>query len=163
MNSLKARRGFTLIELLIYIVVCSIAMTGILALYQNTAAKSSNALLGQRALEAARAELERMEALPAQRAMETAGAQSADSLSDWAGGAARAASPPKDALGRPFPGLEGHRLETLVRPAPELAPAGEAFRIDVSVIGPEGRQTLTGYAFRRGAPKLGQALARGAP
>lgn len=178
----KSQGGFTLVELVVYIVVCSLAMTGVLALYQNAAAKSANALAAQRSLEAARALMEEIEALPlseCERPEALGACAGADSLEPRAGrerGSERSpfataadyngywASPPRDLSGAPFPGLEGYRIEARLTPmAVGLAPASDAARIDVIVTGPSGRQTLTGYRLRRAPPKIKAALTQEAP
>lgn len=60
----RSQRGLTLVELIMFIVIVSIALTGILLVTNQTSAHSADTLLRKQALAAAESLLEEIEARP---------------------------------------------------------------------------------------------------
>lgn len=165
--------GFTLIELVVYIVVCSMAMTGVLALFQAASAKSADAIAAERSIEAARSLLEEIEALPLTECERAGAPEGCSAPPPWSPAPGRergsktapfatvadysgyAASAPSALGGEPYPGLDGRGVRVRVTPtAAGLAPASDAAKIEVIISGPAGSYTLTGYRLRRSLSPL---------
>lgn len=170
----RLQKGFTLIELIVYIVVSAAALSGVLLVFQQATAKSSEAIVAKQALESAQALLEEIELMPytwcdptdpgAPNASSAAGCSTPQGLSPAPGksrGSASSpfenvgdyggysASPPVDISGAALPGLANYRISvSLSNVAAGPAPSSDAIRVDVTVTGPSGAQTLTGYRLR---------------
>lgn len=166
--------GFTFVEIVIYILVVSIGMIGILAIFQVAGKNSSETMARKQEMEAAEALLEEIELMPftwcepndpaAQTAQSTADCSIAQGLAptpgqsrgdalnpynhvgDYAG---YAASPPTDILGQTLPGLAGYSYSVSITPISVGGiPSSDLLRIDVSVSGSAGSMTATGYKAR---------------
>lgn len=170
----RSFQGFTLIEMTIFIVVVSIALTGVLALYQQASARSGDAIVAKQALEAGYALLEEIQSMPftycdvsdpaAAEAVSSAACSVPQGLSPRAGKARGSLTAPFDNVGDyggysqtgvtdinglAAPGLEAYSISVaLTQPALSGVPAQSVIRIDVTVAGPYGQQLMTGYRIR---------------
>lgn len=167
-------KGFTFIELIIFIVVSSIALVGVLAMYQQATARSGDAIASRQAAEAASALLEEIQAMPftycdpsdpaAASAASPADCAMSQGLSPRAGKSRGSLTAPfnnvgdyggysqtgiTDINGSAAPGLGAYKIAVaLSQPAFPGVPAGAAIRIDITVSGPYATQTITGYRLR---------------
>lgn len=169
----RSKLGFTLLEVIAFVVVSSVALGGVLGLYQQAVFKSSEVIVSKQALEAAQALLEEVQAMPwtycdpNDPAVSTANSSADCSIPQGltpAAGKTRGGSnpfanvgdyggyqeaPPTDIAGNTMPALSGYRITVSLTPvALGDVPSAEALRIDVSVSGPSGSQLLTGYKTR---------------
>lgn len=170
----KANGGFTFVELVIFIVVSSIALVGVLSMYQQATARSSDAIASRQSAEAAYALLEEIEAMPftycdpsdpaAGAAASPADCSMPQGLSPGAGKSRGSLTAPfnnvgdyggysqtgiTDINGNPAPGLGAYSIAvSLSQPALPGVSADAAVRIDILVTGPYGSQTITGYRLR---------------
>lgn len=166
--------GFTFVELVIFIVVSSIALVGVLALYQQATARAADALVSRQAREAAHELLEEIQAMPytfcvtsdpaAPTAASTAGCATAQGLTPVGGKTRGSLTNPftnvgdyggysrvgiVDIGGGALPGLAAYSISVgLSQPALAGVVAGAVIRIDVTITGPYGSYTVTGYRLR---------------
>lgn len=166
--------GFTLIEVVIFLVVSSIALVGVLALYQQAVARSADAIVSKQASTAAYALLEEIQAMPftycdindpaASTATSSAGCSIAQGLIPAAGKARGSLSAPfsnvgdyggyaesgiADINGNAAPGLSKYRMSVaLSNVAVGAAAPADAIRIDITIEGPSGPQVVSGYRIR---------------
>lgn len=169
--------GFTMIELIVYIMVSSIAMTGILLMYQQATARSSQAILAKQALQVANSLLEEIELMPfnycdpadplVRTATSTAGCLFYTQGLTPRSGAGKSRgnvskpfenvgdyggytmSPPVDIAGNVIAGLSDYTISvSLANVAISPVPAAAMIQITVTVTGPLGTQKLVGYRSR---------------
>ena len=174
MVSAKKAAGFSLLELLLYIVVVSVALAGLLSMYQQAVARSADAIASRQALEAGYELLEEIEAMPftycdvsdpaAATAASPAACSVAQGLSPGPGKSRGSLSAPfnnvgdyggysqsgiTDITGRAASGLAGYSMSVaLSQPALPGVPSASVIRIDVTVSGPYSTQVITGYRVR---------------
>ncbi len=174
-------RGFSLIELLVFIAVVGVAVTGVLAVYGQTARASADPVVQKQALAVAESLLEEVLAQPFtycdpdDPAADTATAPGDCAVPEAAGpeaGEARGAALTPfdnvndyagltlttltDLTGVVVPGLAGYSASIDVQSVGTFngLPAGETLRVSVSVVGPGNhRVVLDGYRTRH-APAL---------
>ncbi|MEW5967353.1 MAG: prepilin-type N-terminal cleavage/methylation domain-containing protein [Pseudomonadota bacterium] len=170
-------RGFSLVELLVFIVVVGVAVTGVLAVYSQTARSSADPVVHKQALAIAESLLEEALSKPythcdpddanadtaaspsdcatlpealGPEAGETRGAGLVplDNVNDYHGLALAGIS---DVAGTAVPGLDGYSATVQVAPAGAFngIPAGETLRVTVNVSGPGNLGIrLEGYRTR---------------
>lgn len=175
-------RGLSLVELLVFIAVVGVAVTGVLAVYGQTARTSADPVVRKQALAIAESLLEEVLAqphtycdpddanagtaggpgdcatLPEAMGPEAgevrgAGLTPYDNVNDYDGLALAGIS---DVTGAAVPGLAGYSAAVQVQPAGAFngIPAGETLRITVTVTGPGNHSVvLDGYRTRH-APNL---------
>jgi len=169
----RPQSGFTLVELIVFIVVVSLALTGVMLVINRTVTQAPVALVRTRALEIAQAYLDE---IATRRYDENTGqggvprcdsadpgAQSCSNLLGPESGETRASyddvddynglddSPPKDVAGNPFPGYDGYRVQINVAYAgTEVGLSNDrlAKRVTITITAPDG-QTIP-VAFYRG-------------
>lgn len=171
----RRARGFSFVELVIFLVVSAIALVGVLALYQQAVARSSDVIASKQAMEAGYALLEEIQAMPftycqvgdpnastatsaagcslAPQGLAPAAGKSRGSLSspfanvgDYGGYSATRVA---DINGSPVPGLEAYSvLVTLTPKALAGVPSSSAVLIEIRIAGPYGAQTISGYRLR---------------
>lgn len=167
-------RGFTMIEVIVFLVVSSIALVGVLSLYQQAVSRSGDTIVSRQASEAAYALLEEIQAMPftycdindpaAATASSAAGCSIVQGLSPAPGKARGSLSAPfgnvgdyggyaevgvADVNGSAAPGLGAYGISVaLANVAVGAVPAADAIRIDVVVTGPFGSQVVSGYRIR---------------
>lgn len=170
----RRQKGFTLVELVVFLVVSSIALVGVLILYQQATARAADGIVSRQALEAAYELLEEIQAMPftfcqpsdpaAATAASSAGCASPQGLTPAPGLARGSLTAPfanvgdyggysrvgiVDINGNPAPNLSTRSIAVaLSQPTVAGVPAGGAIRIDITVTGPYGAQTVTGYRLR---------------
>ena len=166
--------GFTFIELVIFMLVSSIALVGVLMLYQVSAAKTGDLVVNKQSQEAALALLEEIESMPftycdlsdplVGTATSSAGCSIPQGLTPATGKSRGSLTNPfnnvgdyggynqtgiTDINGTPVPGLSGYRSSVVLSQAAiGSIPAQDVIKIDVTITGPSGQITLTGYKFR---------------
>lgn len=174
MVRLRHASGFTFVELVIFIVVSSVALVGVLALYQQATAKAADTIVSRQAREAAHELLEEIQSMPftfcvtsdpaASTAGSTAGCNTVQVLSPVAGKSRGSLTNPftnvgdyggysrvgiVDIAGGALPGLSAYTISVaLSQPALTGIPSSELIRIDVAVSGPYGPLTVSGYRLR---------------
>lgn len=169
-------RGFSLVELLVFIAVVGVAVTGVLAVYNQTSRSSADPVVRKQALAIAESLLEEVLAQPYtycdpdDPAVETATAPGDCATPEAMGpeaGEARAAAltpfdnvndyaglvlaPIADVTGTAVPGLDAYSATVQVTPAGAFngIPAGETLFVTVTVTGPGNhRIVLDGYRTR---------------
>lgn len=166
--------GFTFVEMVVFIVVSSTALVGVLALYQQATARSAETIVSRQAMEAAYGLLEEIQAMPytycevsdpvAATATSSAGCSKPQGLTPSAGKSRGSLTAPfnnvgdyggysrtgiADINGNATPGLASYTISVaLSQPALAGVAVGDLIRIDVTVGGPSGAQTVTGYRLR---------------
>ena len=175
-------RGLSLVELLVFIVVVGVAVTGVLAVYGQTARSSADPVVRKQALAVAESLLEEVLAQPYTycdpddaNAATAAGPGDCATLAEDPGpeaGEVRGAglvpfdnvndydglvlAGIRDVTGAAVPGLSGYTAAVQVQPAGAFngIPAGETLRVTVTVTGPGNHSVvLDGYRTRH-APNL---------
>lgn len=170
----RLHRGFTLVELVVFIVVSAIALVGVFAMYGVAMAKSADAIVARQAQEAAYSLLEEIQAMPftycdasdpsAAAATSVAECATPQGLAPASGKSRGSLTAPysnvgdyggysqigiADINGNPVAGLGGYKFSVaLSQAAVSGIASGDAVRIDVTVTGPSGPQTVTGYRMR---------------
>jgi len=139
-------RGFTLIELFIFIVVVSAALAGILSVINTTVKSSADPMVRKQALAVAESMLE--EITLKQYANPVGGYSGTDrtqfdDVSDYQGYTTSVGV--VDALGAAVPELAAYNFAPPIEVAAVTLDALAVKRITVSVTGPQGVVTLTGY------------------
>lgn len=146
--------GISLIELIIFIVIISVALTGILLVMNQVTAHSADPLLRKQALAAAESLLEEIELqdYPAASGAVTAGAVTTANrtsyhiVTEYAG---FATSGVKSLTGAAIAGLENYNVAVAVDSAASplgTIAAGSAVRITVTVVSPQGESiAVDGY------------------
>jgi MSHA pilin protein MshD len=145
-------RGFTLIELIIFIVVVGLAMAGILAVSNTVVKSSADPQVRKQGLAIAQSLLEeillKQYAKPADSTVQgfsVGGARNFyDCVLDYSG--YTTSSGIVDATGNAVGGLNGYNIAPAVTVTNTTLGTVAAYRIDVSVTGPQGDViSLTGY------------------
>ena len=148
------QRGFTLIELVIFIVIVGVGVAGILAVFQQSVARSADPLVRKQMLAVAESLLEEIAqkeyAKPGGSTVAAYGAAgwsraAFDSVTDYQGYTATSIV---DAAGNAVPGLSGYSIAPAVSITTGTLSGGGATQlrtIVVSVSGPQGSVSLTGY------------------
>ena len=169
-----ASAGFTFIELTIFLVVSSVALVGVLLLFQVSSAKSGDLIVYKQAQEAALALLEEVESMPftfcdlsdpaATIALSSSGCSIVQGLAP-AGGKSRGSlvapfnnagdyggyfqNGLTDINGVPVPGLATYSsMVSLSQVSIGGVVAADVIKINISVTGPSGQIIVTGYKFR---------------
>lgn len=146
MNSF-VQRGFTLIELLIFIVIVSVGLAGILSVMNTVVKSSADPMVRKQTIAVAESLLEEIllkdYSNPAGGYTGTIRAQF-DDVGDYAGYSTSAGV--VDVLGAPVAGLSAYNISPPVSVAAttELGSVS-ALKITVSVTGPAGTISLSGY------------------
>ena len=146
MNKRHAR-GFTLIELIIFIVVISVGLTGIMLVVNTVVASSADPLVRKQSVSIAESML--AEILMKDYANPEEGYTGTirslfEDIGDYAGYSTSAGI--ADQSGLPVPGLTSYNFFPPVRVTATADLAGvPAFKVTVSVTGPLGVISLTGY------------------
>ena len=146
MNS-SHQRGFTLIELLIFIVIVSLGLTGILLVMNTVVESSADPMVRKQTVAIAESLLEEIllkdYSNPAGGYSGTSRAQF-DDIGDYAGYST--SSGVVDVLGAPVAGLSAYNISPPVSVAAATDLGGvSALKIRVSVTGPDGTISLSGY------------------
>ena len=168
------QEGFTFIEVVVFIVVTSIALVGVLALYQQATARSADTIVSKQAMEAGYAMLAEIQAMPftycdlsdpvAATATSPSSCSSPQGLTPQSGKARGSLTAPfnnvgdyggysetgiADINGNAVPSLGAYILVvSLSSVAVAGVPSSDSVRIDVTVTGPSGPQTISGYRMR---------------
>ena len=146
MNKRHAR-GFTLIELIIFIVVISVGLTGTMLVLNTVVASSADPLVRKQSVSIAESML--AEILLKNYANPEEGYTGTvrslfDDIGDYAGYSTSAGI--ADQSGQPVPGLTSYNFFPPVRVTATADLAGvPAFKVTISVTGPLGVISLTGY------------------
>jgi MSHA pilin protein MshD len=128
------QRGFTLAEIVVLIVVLSVALVGVLLVFQTTARGSADPQVRKQALAAAEALLDEI-LLASYDPLPGTGARAAfDDVDDYA---AYSTSGIEDIQGVPIPGLGSYGIASITVTATPLNGVAEAKRITVTVAGPQ--------------------------
>ncbi len=136
LNVAHRQSGFTLVELIVFIIVVSLAVTGVVLVINRTVTQAPEALVRTRALEIAQAYLDEIATKRYDENTGQGGVPRCDSTDPGArpcsnvlgpeAGETRAVfddtddyhglddSPPRDASGNPFPGYAGYRVQVSV-------------------------------------------------
>jgi MSHA pilin protein MshD len=166
----RLARGITLVELLVFIVVVSVGLAGVLAVYNTVVRRSADPLVAKQMTAVAEALLEEVQLMPFTFCdPDDANALTANSPADCAGGTPaetrgdnvnpfdnvadyNGLSLPAitDIAGNSVPGLAGYSASINVTPtALGVIPASEALQITVTVTGPGGETfALSGFRTR---------------
>lgn len=153
-----ASRGVSLVEVILFIVIVSVALTGVLGVMNLTTQRSADPLIRKQAIAAAESLLEEIllqnfsptgvatTPTPANRA-----AGNFNDVSDYNGYTSTGIYPVDSAT--PIPGLTGYNVSVSVSgSALDAIPAAEAKLIAVTVTGPDGVSvTLSGYRTNYGS------------
>jgi len=127
-------RGFTLAEIVVLIVVLSVALVGVLLVFQTTVRGSADPQVRKQALAAAEALLDEI-LLASYDPLPGTGARAAfDDVDDYA---AYSTSGIEDIQGVPIPGLASYNVASITVTATPLNGVAEAKRITVTVAGPQ--------------------------
>lgn len=127
-------RGFTLAEIVVLIVVLSVALVGVLLVFQTTARGSADPQVRKQALAAAEALLDEI-LLASYDPLPGTGARAAfDDVDDYA---AYSTSGIEDIQGVPIAGLASYNVASITVTATPLNGVAEAKRITVTVAGPQ--------------------------
>lgn len=152
-------RGFTLIEVIVLVAVVSVALVGVLIVFQTTVRSSADPQVQKQALAVAEALLDEI-LLASYDPVAGAGGTRADfnDVDDYAGYDTGALGV-QDIQGNPVAGLETYRIRVAIAPAAltdtgaVLAPVNEAKRVTVTVTGPGTfGVTLDGYRLKYAPP-----------
>lgn len=174
----RRAQGFTLLELIVFMVVVSVALAGVLAVFNLSAAHSADPQLRSQALAIAESLLEEVERMPfttcdpddpalavasspaactlpekmgPEPGETRTGATRFDNVNDYDGFSMTAPPGIRDITGALVPGLEAYAAHVTVQPAAlDTLPAnGNALRITVTVSGPgQTAVTLEGWRTR---------------
>ncbi len=127
-------RGFTLAEIVVLIVVLSVALVGVLLVFQTTVRGSADPQVRKQALAAAEALLDEI-LLASYDPLPGTGARAAfDDVDDYA---AYSTSGIEDIQGVPIAGLASYNVASITVTATPLNGVAEAKRITVTVAGPQ--------------------------
>ena len=151
------QRGFTLIELIIFIVVVGVGVAGILSVYTSSIKNSADPLVRKQALAIAESLLEEIllkdycdpDTVDRTTAPPTCGAQTVeanrglyDDVGDYAGYTTTGIV---DASGASISGLAGYSIAPAVVVTTTTLGGAPIKQIVVSITGPQGAISLTGY------------------
>jgi MSHA pilin protein MshD len=141
----RRQRGFTLIELIIFIVVVGVGVAGILSVYTTSIKNSADPLVRKQALAIAESLLE--EIVLKEYANPTGGYTGTnrslyDDVDDYNG---YTTSSIVDGSGAAVSGLTSYRIEPAVSVTTATLGSLTLKQIVVSVTGPQGAISLTGY------------------
>ena len=147
----RLQQGFTLIELLIFIVVVGVGLAGILSVMNTVVKSSADPMVRRQTLAVAESLLEEI-------LLKDYAKPSGSTVSGFSSGGSRAlydcvddynnysANAISDMLGTPVPGLENYRISPAIVVASSADLTGvDAKKITVSVSGPGGTLSLSGY------------------
>jgi MSHA pilin protein MshD len=139
-------RGFTLIELILFIVVVSAGLAGILSVMNTVVKSSADPMVRKQTLAVAESMLEEIllkdYANPSGGYSGTTRSQF-DDVSDYAGYTTTGGI--VDVLGSVVPGLSNYNIAPAVSVAPVTISGATLLQVTVSVTGPQGTISLTGY------------------
>jgi MSHA pilin protein MshD len=149
--SKRHARGFTLIELIFFIVVVGVGLAGILSVSTTTVKSSAEPLVRKQALAIAHSLLEEILLKDYDKPLGSTvlsfangGARNLfDCVGDYAGYVT--AGGIVDATGAAVAGLGGYRIAPAVSVSPAKLGNVDVLKVVVSVTGPQGVSTLTGY------------------
>lgn len=158
MNNARRCGGFTLPELLLLIVVFAIGLTGILLVFNNVVAGSSEPIIRKQAMAAAESMLEEILLMPF-----------ANPTGGWSGGAVQANRQNFDDVqdyagftmtgifaidgAAPISGLEPYTLGTAIANVGlGSVPAADSLRVTVTVTAPNTSFVLEGYKLKIEGP-----------
>src|SRR5688500_609416 len=128
-------RGFTLAEIVVLIVVLSVALVGVLLVFQTTVRGSADPQVRKQALAVAEALLDEI-LLASYDPLPGTGARAAfDDVDDYA--AYTTAGGMRDIQGAPIAGLEAYDVTAIAVAVTPLNGVAEAKRITVTVAGPQ--------------------------
>lgn len=169
----RVMRGFTLIEIVVFLMVSSIALVGVLKVYQLSVSRSADGVASKIAIEAAYSLLEEIEVMPftycdtsdsaLMTAVSIAGCATPQGLSPFPGKSRGGAVPfsnvgdfggysqlgIRDLNGNAILGLESHRITVrLTQPSVAGVAAANVIKIEVEVSGPYSTHSVFGYKFR---------------
>ena len=143
----RYERGFTLIELIIFIVVISVGLAGIMVVINTIVASSADPLIRKQSVSIAESMLAEILLKDYDNPEDgyTGSIRSLfDDVSDYAGYSTSAGI--LDQSGQPVPGLSSYNFLPPVRVTATADLSGvAAFRVTVSVTGPLGVISLSGY------------------
>jgi len=146
----RLQKGFTLIELIVFIVVVGVGLAGILSVINTVVKSSADPMVRKQSLAVAESLLE--EILLKEYAKPTG-----SSVAGFSSGGSRAlfdcvddyssytASPVTDVLGSPVSGLGNYSISPVVVTASSDLTGVAAKKITVTVNGPAGSLSLSGY------------------
>lgn len=142
----RVQSGFTLIEMIIFIVIVSVGLAGILSVMNITVQSSSDPLLRKQSLALAESLLE--EIVAKEYANPTGGYSGTDrsqfdDVNDYAGYTTSGGI--VDIHGSPTTGLSQYNYAPAVSVVSTNLNGVAAWKITVSVTGPSGTFSLTGY------------------
>lgn len=152
-SALSAQQGLTLIELVIFIVIVSVAVAGVLLVFNLTASHSADPLIRKQALAVAESLLEEIELKDfAPGGYSGSDRSQFDDVGDYAGYNTASLVPPgiRTIDGTAIPDLAGYNVAVAVQTNQNLGPAGSvianATLITVTVTDPSGLTlALAGY------------------
>ena len=140
---LRSQAGVTLVELVIAMVVISIALGGVLLVFNFTVARSADPMLQHQAIAVAEAYLEEILLRPYDGPSDAGARENFGMAEDYATLGAHA---PADQEGNAIGALAAYTVRVTVETATLGSPAVAAKKIDVRVTHPSGIDlTLTGY------------------
>jgi MSHA pilin protein MshD len=169
----RSQHGFSLIEIVIFLIISSIALVGVLKVYQLSVSSSADGLTSKIAIEAAYALLEEVEAMPftfcdtSDPSLVTATSPASCALPQGltpAAGKSRGGASPfsnvgdfggytqlgiRDLNGNAILGLENHRISVrLSQPSVGGVSSSNVIKIEVEIAGPYSTHSIFGYKFR---------------
>jgi len=151
MKCYQSQHGTTLIELIISIIVIGIALAGILLVMNQNIGTSSNPLIQHQAIAIGEAYLEEILDKPFTDPQAPDGEANRALYDDIDDYNAIVAQVPQDQNGNPIAGLGNYSVTVnvvneAIGPAGNQAPAGQAFRVTVSVATPANQTVqISGY------------------
>jgi len=151
MLKMSRQHGTTLIELIISIIVIGVALSGILLVMNQNIGTSSNPLIQHQAIAIGEAYLEEILQKPFSDPQAPDGEANRNQYDDIDDYNAIVAQVPRDQNGNAIAGLGNYRVTVTVvneaiGPAGNQAPAGQAFRVTVSIATPTNANVqISGY------------------
>jgi len=151
MRRYRSQHGTTLVELIISIVVIGIALAGILLVMNQNIGRSANPLIQHQAIAIGEAYLEEILDKPFADPQAPDGEASRSLYDDIDDYNAIVAQAPQDQNGNAIAGLGNYSVTVnvvneAIGPAGNQAPAGQAFRVTVSVATPANQTVqISGY------------------
>jgi MSHA pilin protein MshD len=146
----RLQKGFTLIELIVFIVVVGVGLAGILSVINTVVKSSADPMVRKQSLAVAESLLEEI-------LLKEYAKPSGSSVAGFSSGGSRAqfdcvddyssytASPVIDVLGSPVAGLGNYSISPVVVVASSDLTGVAAKKITVTVNGPAGSLSLSGY------------------
>jgi MSHA pilin protein MshD len=159
--SIRKRRGFTLVEMILLIVVLSVAVVGVLLVFQNAVRSSADPQVYKQALAIGEALLDEILLASYDPQPGTGARANFDDVMDYNGYNTAPPGGIVDINGTAVPGLASYNAAVAVvvtsvdsgaapcLPAPPGCAVSEAMRVTVTVTGPSGfTVSLDGYRMR---------------